>query len=537
MQIRSNKIQWAMSGLLSLGAVTQAFAATPKTVSLALQQEPPQLNSTKATDQQSFFVLGHLMEGLLRNGKSAGEYVPGVAEKWQVDDKGATFNLRRGAKWADGKPVTAKDFVFAWRLVVDPKNASEYAFIMYPVKNAEKINQGKAALTELGVKAVDDHTLKVEFEKPCGYFLGLTAFSTYYPVREDFYELRKDRYGADAKDLLANGPYTLTKWVHGAELMLEKNPSYWNASAIQIDRIAVPYITPDNMAQFNFFKDKKTDLIERLNKDDLPRAQAEKFKLQSYNDGSVWYMEFNFRKGRVVRNKALRKAIQNVVALNMAEYVNKIVGIPGTKPGSTLVPSWVRGAKDAFRREYPFVAPKGSLAEAKQLIEQAKKELGGAIPPLVWLTGDTNFSGREAEYFQGLLSRTLGLQLKIDKQIFKQRLAKMLSGDFDIVSAGWGPDFADPMTFAELKASWNENNRGKWENAEYDKHIRAAQSTSDQARRMKSMAEAEKIALEELAILPLYERTVMYLISDRVKNVKRNPIGPDPDFTYASIKE
>ena len=535
MMIRSKSRLAALA--LTLVLASQAHAAPIKTVSLALTGEPPQLNSTKATDAQSFMILGHMMEGLLRNGRSAGEYAPGVAEKWTVTDRGATFTLRKNAKWADGKPVTAHDFVFSWRLVVDPKNASEYAFIMYPVKNAEKIAQNKAPVTELGVKAEGDHTLKVEFEKPCGYFLGLTAFSTYYPVREDFYNQRKDKYGADAKDLLANGAYTMSEWVHGSKLTLNKNPNYWNAASIKIDRIAIPYMTPDNMAQFNFFKDKKTDLIERLGKDELPRAQAEKFKLHSYNDGSVWYMEFNFRDGRVTRNKNLRKAIQLVLAANMTEYVNKIIGIPGTKPGATLVPSWVRGAKDLFRKEYPYTAPKGSIAEAKKHIELAKKELGGSIPALIWLTGDTPFAGREAEYFQNLLGKHLGLTLKIDKQIFKQRLAKMTSGEFDIVAAGWGPDFADPMTFAELKASWNENNRGQWKNADYDKAIREAQSTADQKKRMAAMAKAERIMLDDIAVVPTYERTVIYLMSDRVQNLKRNPIGPDPDFTYASVKE
>jgi oligopeptide transport system substrate-binding protein len=524
-----------LAGLAAFAALGGACTkSAPKdTVRFALTTEPPNLNSMKATDTQSFFVIGHTMEGLTRNGRG-GESLPGVAEKWEINDQGARFFLRKDAKWSDGKAVTAKDFLFSWKTALDPKTASEYAFILYPLKNAEAINKGKAALDTLGVKAPDDFTIEITFEKPCGYFLGLTAFPTYLPVREDFYTLKKDKYAADAGDLLFNGPFKLVSWTHGAALRMEKNENYWNAQAVKLKAIDIPYITSDNSARFNLYKDQKTDLLEALGKDDLPRAQQERLKLKSHADGTLAYLEFNFREGRATRNKNLRKAIQLV--FNPDEYINKVVGIPGTRAGSTLVPGWVRGTTDLFRKEYPVTPVTMNLEQAKALVEKARQELGGTLPPLVWLTGDTPGQGREAEYFQNQFKEKLGIELKIEKQIFKQRLAKMTAGDFDIVSAGWGPDFADPMTFAELLASWNENNRGKWVSAAYDALIRKAQSTSVQKVRMDAMAQAEKIALEELPLLPLSERTIIWTHRDQLSGVVRNVIGPDPDFTYATIQ-
>jgi oligopeptide transport system substrate-binding protein len=510
-----------------------ASAATPKTLSIALSTEPPNLNSTKATDAESFFILGHIMEGLTRYGKK-GEQVPGVAEKWTMNDKGATFNLRKTAKWSDGKPVTAKDFVFAWQRVVDPKNASEYAFIMYPIKNAEAINKGKMGIEQLGAVAKDDYTLEVSFEKPCGYFIGLTAFGVYMPVREDIWNAKKDRYAADVADLASNGPFKLTKWVHGASLSMEKNENYWNKGVINLDRIDVPYITPDNNARFNFFKDKKIDLVG-LTKDDLPKAQTEGYKLNKFSDGTLFFLEFNFRQGRPTANKNLRKAIASV--FNPGEYIKTVVGIPGTTEGNRLIPGWLRGQKDLFAKEYPLRAIKPNLTEAKKYLEAAKKELGGTIPPLVWLTGDTALSAKEAEYFQSLFKSKLGLELRIDKQIFKQRLAKMTAGEFDIVAAGWGPDYNDPMTFADLWTSWNENNRGKYTSTEVDTAVREAMNTADPKKRMDAMAKAEKIALDDLAALPLFERTIMYVHHPRVDGIVRHQVGPDPDLTLATIKE
>ncbi|HEX9402198.1 MAG TPA: peptide ABC transporter substrate-binding protein, partial [Anaeromyxobacter sp.] len=263
-----------------LGCSSGDASRPPGVVRLAMAEEPPQLDSTRATDQVSNRILGHVMEGLTRYGKS-GDIVPGVAERWELGETHATFHLRAGARWADGSPVIARDFVFAWRTAVDPKTASEYAFILYPVKNAEAISQGKLPPSALGARARDDRTLEVDLERPTGIFLGLTAFTTYLPVKQAFYDARPGRYAADAKDLLANGPFILAEWVHGARLVLEKNPRYWDAANVSIQRIEVPYFTQDPSTAYNLFKDGKIDLTG-LDRDLLGRAQADRFRMKAF---------------------------------------------------------------------------------------------------------------------------------------------------------------------------------------------------------------------------------------------------------------
>jgi oligopeptide transport system substrate-binding protein len=502
-------------------------------IRLTITQEPPQLDSTKATDVVSGFVLGHVKEGLTRYGPR-GDVGPGVAERWELRERGATFHLRENARWADGKPVTAHDFVFAWRKVVDPENASEYAFLMYAVKNGEAVSKGKLPPSALGVVAKDDRTLEVTFERPCGYFLSLTAFSTYQPVRQDHYEARAGRYGADAEDLLSNGPFVLTSWVHGASLVLEKNPLWWNAAEVELDRIEIPYITSDTNARFNLFRDGRVDVLESLGRDELKRAQGQRFHMKSFAESGVFYMEFNFRKGRVTGNKNLRKAIQ--LAFDAREYVSRVYGIPGTRPGLSYISSDAPGVERPFRLEYPMEPVRPDLDAARRHLEAAKRELGGEIPPLVWLTGDTPGTAREAEYVQRVLKTRLGIELRIDKQIFKQRLAKMTAGEFDIVSAGWRPDFDDPMTYAELLASWNENNRGHYRNERYDALIRQALDTAEPRKRMDLMAQAERIAMDEIALLPMYERATIWVHSRRVEGIVRHQISTDPDYTWARLR-
>ena len=227
-----------------------------RSINVVIDQEPPQMDSTRATDAVSGMLLGHLMEGLLRY-DAQGDLQPGVAESWTVTPEGAVFTLRDNARWSDGEPVTAHDFVFSWRKSLEPETASQYAFIMYPIKNAEAINLGQLPADTLGAVAEDDFTLRVEFERPLAFFDRLVAFTTYYPIREDFYASREGRYGADAEDLLFNGAFVMTKWVHGAEIALQKNPHYWNKDSIWLERINVPFITPDSNTQLNLFKGRQ----------------------------------------------------------------------------------------------------------------------------------------------------------------------------------------------------------------------------------------------------------------------------------------
>jgi oligopeptide transport system substrate-binding protein len=518
---------------VGLALALPAPAAAESVIRLSITQDPPQLDSTKATDAVSGFVLGHVKEGLTRYGRTDA-VVPGVADRWEIRADGATFFLRPEARWEDGRPVTAHDFVFGWRTLVDPKTASEYAFLMFPVKNAEAVNAGKLPPSALGAVARDDRTLEIVFERPCGYFLSLTAFPTYQPVRQDHYEARPGRYAASAEDLLSNGPYRLTHWAQGASLIMEKNPRYWDARRIQIDRIEIPYITSDANARFNLFRDGRVDVLESLGRDELKRAQAQRFKMKSFQDGTLYFLQFNFREGRITANRDLRKAIQLV--FDPKEFVSRVIGVPGTRPGLSYIPHHMPGVEKAFRKEYPLDPVKPDLEAARAHVERARAALGGTIPPIHWLTGDTPGSAREAEYFQRLLNTRLGLDVRIDRQIFKQRLAKMRAGQFDVVSAGWRADYDDPMTYADLVASWNENNRGQYRNGRYDALVRRAQELVEPRARMDLMAAAERIANDDVALLPLYERAIVYVHSRRVEGIVRHVTGTDPDYTFARIR-
>ena len=520
---------------LTSGSDTLAEAVDPVTgtITLAMAAEPPQLDSTRATDQVSGFVLGHVMESLLRRGPGT-KLLPGVAERWEINDTGATFWLRDTARWSDGKPITANDFVFAWRKVVDPANASEYAFFLYPLKNAERINSGELPIESLGVRAVDDRTLVVDFERPTPYFEKLVVYSTYGPVRQDFYESLNGRYGADTDAMLYDGPFRITTWVHGAHLRMEKNPYYWDADRIKLNVIDLPYVTSDPNAVLNLYKDGKI-AAAGLNADTLDNALENNWPINRFNDGSVFYIEFNHRPGRVTANVNVRKALQLVS--DPGELVYKVMKLPGNLPGVSLFPAWLPGLNGLFRVEYPPEPLRVDVAEAHRYLATAKQELGvDALPPLVLLTGDDPASNTQAEYFQNVFKRTLDIDVKIDKQIFKQRLAKMTAGEFDMVSAGWGPDYDDPLTFGDLFSSWNKNNRGQYSNPELDRLVRIAQSSLDPKTRMDAFGGIQKILQDDVVIMPNFERGLVYVRDARLKGIVRRVVGADPDYTGAYIE-
>jgi oligopeptide transport system substrate-binding protein len=514
---------------LSRGAVDEAR----NEITSYLRDEPPQMNSMLATDAVSGMVLNHVMEGLLRYDEF-GNLEGGVAERWELNGNVLTFWLRRNARWSNGATVTAHDFEFAWKNALSPDTASQYAFIMYPIKNAEKANNGELPLDAIGVRAVDDFRLEVELETPIAYFERMVAFVSYLPANEAFYRSTNGRYGADAHEMLYNGPFTMSSWVHGASMRLEKNPYYWDADRIKLDAINFAHMTSDASTLLNLFKDGQIVMAD-LGAQMLEEAMLRGWQLERFMEGTVFYIDFNHRPERLTSNLNLRKALQ--LSQDANELVNRVIKLPGYLPGESLFPTWLQGVEDTFRQEHPAPTYQRDVTLAREYLQKALQELGVTrLPPLALLTSDTPLARIQAEYYQEVFKRNLDIDVVIDAQIFRQRLDKMTSGDFDMVMAGWGPDYNDPLTFGDLYASWNLNNRGRYSNPALDAQVRIAQSSLDNTERMQAFAEIQRILHEDVVMIPNYERGYVYVTHPQVRGILRRVIGAETDFTYAWIE-
>jgi oligopeptide transport system substrate-binding protein len=538
MLLKSSRL--ILSALITLVAsgsagVATALDAKTKTVTINMSEEPRNMDPQKAQDTVAFMVLGHVKEGLTRMDPK-NNVIPGQAESWeQLAPTKYRFKLRADAKWSDGKPVTSKDFVFAWRHGLDPATASLYAFILFPIKNAEKINKGELKIDQLGAKAIDDRTLEVELEKPTAYFLRLLSFGTYYPAREDFVAKAGAKYAAEADQLLYNGPWKLAEWKHNASMKLVKNPTYWNEKNIHINEINMPYLIRDTNTEFNMFKDGKFDLMQTIEKELLPDAQKNKIKILSYNVGTVWYLQFNTTR-KVTGNKWIRRALST--AMDRNEIANRITGIPGTKPMYGFIPDYMPGVTKTYGAEYPLSFKDADIATAKKYLAQGLKELGlTKLPKLEILINDNAGHKRDAEYLQAYYKKALDIDIGIDVQTFKVRLQKTTQKEYDIVKSGWGPDYLDAMTFADVFTSWNTNNDSGWSTPEYDQLIRTAQDSVDQKVRLDAISKAEKILVEEAPMASMVQATRVYVQNPDLQGVIRRTISPDPDFYYARINE
>lgn len=521
--------------LFAVAANAAALDADAGRVTIYIDDEPPSLNSMVSADVYSGEVLMHIMEGLTQYAPD-GSLIPGVAERWTLDANGARFWLRRDAKWSDGKPVTAHDFVYAWRRVVTPATGSPYAFIFAPVKNSQAVVRGELPPERLGVRAVSDYELVVEFAQPCPYFISLTASMTFYPARRDAVEQWGRAYAADADKSIYNGPFVLQRWVHAAELVLQRNPHYWNRDAIKLNTIHYAYITKDQQAKYNLFRNGDIAYVV-LNEDNLQSAIDAGYAIRQQQGGSLFYMAFNHRPERITSNLALRKAIQAVYDPDVV--VNKLIGRPGNIPGRSLFPFTVKGHRRPFREEYPAPKAPVNLRAARAYLQQALDELGlQSLPPLDVLATDSELSQQQSEYLQELLLRALGIELRINKQSFKQYLAVRRTGSFDLtVGSGWGPDYDDAMTYGDLFASWNPNNQGRYNNAAYDAAVRRAQQTEDPQRRFAAFADMQRIIREDVVILPIYEEVENYAVHPRLRGLYRPVFGGDFNLRFAWIEE
>ncbi|MGC4375396.1 peptide ABC transporter substrate-binding protein [Fictibacillus sp. Mic-4] len=508
----------------------------PQVLNLVDSQEIPSMDSTKATDQVSFIVFDNVFEGLYRFGKDDTP-VPGVAKSHEMskDGKVYTFHLNENAKWSNGDPVTANDFVYAWRKVVDPKTAAEYAYIMAPVKNANAImtkgNPLYGKVDKLGVEAIDEHTLKVTLEAPTPYFLGLTNFGPYLPQNEKFVKSKGDKYALEADSLVYNGPFVLSSWKHNEGWQYKKNPNYWDKDNVKLDEINVK-VVKDVATAVNLYE---TGQIDRtgLTADFVDQYKG-KEDFHTLKGNSVYFLRLN-EKNPVLKNKNIRKAID--MAWDKKGLTDVILN-DGSSPAYYLVPKNFTQSPDGE----DFRKINGDLGEynvdkAKEHWEKGLKAVGKKDVEIELLNYDTDNSKKVGEYLKNQLEKNLpGLKIKIKAQPFKQKLALETKMDYEMSYAGWGPDYKDPMTFIDLFVTGGSYNQMGYSNKEYDKLVNDAKKEADPKKRYEMMLKAEKILMDDQAIVPMFQNGSAYLQKPYVHDIVKHATGGDYSYKWAYIE-
>ncbi|WP_142337441.1 peptide ABC transporter substrate-binding protein [Bacillus sp. AFS059628] len=504
-------------------------------------QEIPTMDTSKSTDTLGSQILGNTMEGLYRLDKE-NKPIPAAAESStkSEDGKKYTFKLRKDAKWSNGDPVTAKDFVFAWQRLLDPKTAAEYAFIAFPIKNAEAVNKGEKPVTELGVKAVDDLTLEVELEQAVPYFLNLVAFPSYYPLNEKFVKEKGDKYGLESDTTVYNGPFVLTDWKHEQGWKLKKNDQYWDKKTVKLDEINYS-VVKEPATNVNLYDSGQID-FSLLTGEFVDKYRNNKEEYGVYNEPSTFFIRLNQKRGEQdtpLKSKKLREAI--ALSIDKKNLTNVILN-DGSKPADYLVPKGLAAGPDG--KDFQETFKNGVKPDAKKAAaawEEAKKELGKDQVTIEFLNYDTGNAKKVGEYVKDQIEKNLkGVTVNIKLQPFKQKLKLESDQDYDISYGGWSPDYADPMTYLDMFESKHSHNQMSFSDQKYDEIIKKAggELMSDAKKRWEELGKAEKLLLEEdVALVPLYQSARSYVMKPHVKGVVKHNISPEYSYKWAYVTE
>lgn len=480
------------------------------TLNMRNTMEPTSLNTLLATYAYDFTPINAMIECLYRDDENDVPQPAGAETVDISDDKLVyTFHLREDATWSNGDPVVATDYEFAWQQALNPEVASDYAYMLYFIHNAEPYFNGEVEWSEVGVKVIDDYTLEVTLDNPLPYATDLFAFPTLAPINQKFYEeVGADKYATDAEYFCCNGMYELTEWSHNSQIVFQKREDYWNADAVGPDEIVYKIIT-DSQAGLNSYLSREIDYTDLDSGEVVQQAEAAGFEVGVKPARSSYYLIVN-TEDEFMSNQNLRLALAYSIdkqALVDTVYQND------NQPMTSFTPPAIMGANDSSFQEalveergemYPG---SGDLEKAQEYLQAALEELGCTVDELNLSIDCADDSLRRncATFLQEQWRQNLGIEnIAVNSMQTKQVSANRQSGDYCMSLGGWSPDYNDAINFLDLWVTDGGNNDSFWSNEEYDNLIAQATAEADEEVRQQYLFDAEEILAAEMPVIPLY---------------------------------
>lgn len=493
--------------------------------------EPEGLDPHIVTGVPEHHLLVALFEGLVGMKLDDLSPIPAMAESWDVSDdqKVYTFHLRKDAKWSNGDPLTAKDFTYAWKRILTPTLAGEYSYMLFSMKNARAYNEGKITdFSEVGCRAIDDHTVEVTLENPTPYFLQLHIHYSWFPIHQATIEAHgrideRNTPWTRPENIVSNGPFILTNWEPNNVIETRTNKYYWDNDNVKLRGVNF-YPVPDEQTEDRMFRAADLHITENVL---VPRVPVWLRENPALIRTDPWIGSYFYRvntKREPFGDSRVRLAL--AMAVNREDLTTKILH-GGETPAGFLTPPNVNGF--TAKASIPF-DPEG----ARALLAEAGYPGGEGFPTFELLYNTAEKHKIIAVAIQEMWQKTLGIDVQIVNQDWKVYLSSTSNDtmDYDIARAGWIGDFVDPVNFIECFSTGNGNNRTGWSNAEYDALVEESFRTTDQVARYELFQKAEEILTKEVPIIPIYHYTKPFLLAPEVKNVKSNILGYMPYHTY-----
>lgn len=486
-----------------------------ETLRVNIQQEPPSLDWSKATDTTSSYVLNNIMNGLVDYNLSDPELsvMPALATEWKNSNnaKTWTFTLRKGVMWTDGVEFSAQHVIDGWERLLNPKTAAEYAYFLFGVKNAKAYNEGKVTdFSQVGVSINKDGQLVVELEQPKSYFPYLLTHQSTFPMRKDIVEKFGDKW-TEPGNIQTLGAYKLKIWEHDKALVLERNDSYFADKAKT--KYVLAYMVNELSTALNLFDSGKLDVQNQLPSREISQLRKRP-EYKEFGVLAIYYYGFNTKK-KPFDDVRVRKAFAH--AINRKEITDLLAG--GQKPLSGWVPSGMAGHE-------PEVGLNFDPEAAKKLLDEAGFSDRSKLPKIALSFNTNEDHQRIAENVQSQLKKNLGVEVEVKNEEWKVYLANLRGDPSGLWRLGWLADYPDPDNFMNLMTSYSENNQTKWGNKKFDQLIEKAVSITDLVERKKIYREAQKILVEEdVPVIPIYSSVAQELVAKRVHNYPTNSLN------------
>lgn len=463
--------------------------------------EPRELDPHAVTGVTEQNVLSALLEGLIVEDPKDLSPAPGVAEKWTVSDDGLTYRflLRPEARWSNGDPVTARDFVFSFQRILSPRYGAPYADMFFCLKNGRAFHEGKVAdFALVGARAMDDRTLVLTLEQPTPYFLSLVTHFAWYPVHPPTI-LRAgpaDQFGTrwtQPETFVGNGPFVLKRWEPANRIVVEKSPTYWDREHVRLNGI-VFYPIGDQKIEENAFRAGQLHVTGTVPLDRVPFYRTEHRELLHLNNYlGTYYFLLNVRRPPLNDPRVRRALALGVDRDQIVKYVTRA----GEEPATRFTPNVFAG----FQTRPGFVT---DIAAARALLAEAGYPGGRGFPRLQFLYNTSDSNDRIAQAVQQMWKDALGIEIELLNMEYKVAVAQTQAGKYDIARANWIGDYMDPGTFLDMWVTGGGNNRTGWSNPAYDELIRKAAGCARAADRYGFFAQAEELLAHEVPIVPLY---------------------------------
>jgi oligopeptide transport system substrate-binding protein len=498
--------------------------ATAQRIVFSLQNLPDVLDPGITSNSFASPFLLNLFEGLITYDKD-NNIVPSLALSWSISADGTvyTFKLRPGLKWSDGTPLTARDFVYSYFRVLDPKTGANYVSnITNYIKGAEEYYKGTGSRANVGIAAPDDNTLVLTLKGPTPFFLGTLGMWVFFPVNQAVVDKDPERWTLSASTFVSSGPFKVSDIRMGESITVVKNPNYWNAANVKLEEIVFRYIT-ENSTALSALQAGQIDGLRNIPVAEIARLRYDSDAFQGVPSFGTTYYVIN-RNVKPYDDLRVRKAL--ALSIDRQAIIQNVLQTPETPAFGFVSPGYVLNGKDfrANRSNYGLSAT-ANVVEAQRLLAEAGYPNGQGFPTLQLSYYTDRTVQLVVEALQQMWKQNLNINVTVSSQEWAVYRPGLQVLNYQVAATGWGGDYLHPMTFLDNLTSSNPNNYSSFSNAQYDALVAQAQTEVDAEKAVTLMQQAEDLAINDMAILPLYHRSITFMMAPHVKGFYMTPLA------------